>query len=610
MKTYSYFFGGNFLKEKEKKYHLSVALVMIFFIFGSLALGKILHRNFLELRAAENSERMSKIFRQWAAELNDAIQEESLRSPAEYSYLNTAGLSQASFQKLSSLYLPNGSSKVPGVIGFFQLDASDSITYPFLDRGTTGAKSVESLEREELAKKLNAILQNANPVGLENPIDRNLLETFLSAIKGRSLEDLNSTLASNSSNRKIDVKSLKFAGKKESKFNLDSKFESEQFESAKKSFFTRSGGQSIQFEHRYFLDSGHVLFVRRVPFGKQNLVQGFVQSIEKLKEELHALLEKEEDWREMKISFLVNSSVFDVKNGPETTSTLFADIDVFGPLKVIVWAQELTLAKSHLLILLGYALFVIFINLLVILLFWNTFKQKRLLDAQSHFVSSVNHELRTPLTAIRMHSELLLNDWIEDNEKKRRSFAFVLSESERLSRLIENVLRFSKIGRNALQIQLETANAKVILESMIKKIRDVAIIEGFEIEFKNEIREEVFFEIDRDLFYQVLINIVDNSLKYAKFSEPRKIVINLNSNSDIKSIIVSVRDYGPGIRGQDRQKVFELFFREDNEVTKQSTGTGIGLALVKELLSKMNAEISFKNLDCGVEFQIRFPQKN
>jgi signal transduction histidine kinase len=112
-------------------------------------------------------------------------------------------------------------------------------------------------------------------------------------------------------------------------------------------------------------------------------------------------------------------------------------------------------------------------------------------------------------------------------------------------------------------------------------------------------------EIDIDWFIQIFINLVDNAVKFSANGATRQIEIRYQQMRDGK-VQFAVRDFGPGIEPDQMKKIFALFYRSENELTRETVGTGIGLALVQQLASAMQAEVDVVNCDPGAEFRIRF----
>ena len=115
---------------------------------------------------------------------------------------------------------------------------------------------------------------------------------------------------------------------------------------------------------------------------------------------------------------------------------------------------------------------------------------------------------------------------------------------------------------------------------------------------------------EEDAFSRIFINLVDNALKFSRTAEQKVVVIGYRlangGGSEEGEVVFFVRDYGPGIDRDQRKKLFRLFYRGENELTRTTPGTGIGLALVKELAAKMNAQVDLESKEPGVEFTVRF----
>jgi signal transduction histidine kinase len=133
---------------------------------------------------------------------------------------------------------------------------------------------------------------------------------------------------------------------------------------------------------------------------------------------------------------------------------------------------------------------------------------------------------------------------------------------------------------------------------------------GFELVINGEAEvDAVRIEIDIDWFMQIFINLVDNAVKFSANGAQKRVDVRYQQMQDGK-IQFSVRDYGPGIDPDQMKKIFKLFYRSENELTRETVGTGIGLALVQQLASAMQAEVDVVNCDPGAEFRIRFATHN
>ena len=229
-----------------------------------------------------------------------------------------------------------------------------------------------------------------------------------------------------------------------------------------------------------------------------------------------------------------------------------------------------------------------------------------LASKRQDFVSAITHELKTPLTAIKMYAELLQNSWVANEEKKQRYYNQIASEADRLSRLIQNVLNLSKLDGNRWNVQLRKERPKAVLDDFIATYSRNIEKQGFELTVSTDTdANNVALLIDRDAIMQILMNLVDNSLKFSKNAAYKMINIELRINGG--DMYLAIRDYGPGIPPAEMKKVFQEFYRVENEMTRQTSGTGIGLSMVKKLCSLSNMEIELENANPGLRTKIHFP---
>lgn len=232
--------------------------------------------------------------------------------------------------------------------------------------------------------------------------------------------------------------------------------------------------------------------------------------------------------------------------------------------------------------------------------------QIELNQQQQDFVSAVSHELKTPLTSIRMYSEMLKNGWASD-EKKLGYYQYIHGESERLSRLIDNVLQLARINRNSTETKLESLQVSELMTNIISAVS--SLVDNAEYQLNQYFEPSAMnatVVASHDAVMQIAINLVDNAVKFSRHCEIKAIDIRCNQLSDGR-IEVGIRDYGPGIEPTQMKKIFDLFYRTENELTRETVGTGIGLALVQQLATSMDAKIDARNCNPGVEFTITWP---
>jgi signal transduction histidine kinase len=232
-------------------------------------------------------------------------------------------------------------------------------------------------------------------------------------------------------------------------------------------------------------------------------------------------------------------------------------------------------------------------------------RQIELARQQQDFVSAVSHELKTPLTSIRMYGEMLREGWAPEN-KKKTYYDFIFSESERLSRLISNVLQLARITRHDLQVDLKRISAAELMDNIHSKVASYIERAGFTLNLNyDDETSRAVIRVDADYFAQIIINLVDNGIKFSDKADIKVIDISCQRLSDGK-LQFNVRDYGPGVAKDQMKKIFKLFYRSENELTRETVGTGIGLALVHQLAQSMNAQVDVINREPGAEFQVSF----
>ncbi|WP_269537488.1 sensor histidine kinase [Cerasicoccus fimbriatus] len=226
------------------------------------------------------------------------------------------------------------------------------------------------------------------------------------------------------------------------------------------------------------------------------------------------------------------------------------------------------------------------------LLMWQS--QRDALEAQrkTTFVANVSHELKTPLTSIRLFAEMLYDGRAGDEAKRLRYLQTMLNETQRLTRLVNNVLDFSRLERGRRDFQHESVDVGRAVEDMLEMQRDRLSGEGLALEFKPP-SEPIQAEVDRDALEQILLNLLDNAAKYANSGE-RAVVSLARENNGWH---LSVCDFGPGIPARERQQVFEAFHRIDDRLTADRPGCGLGLSIAARLAEGMGGRLHLAEND-------------
>ena len=278
----------------------------------------------------------------------------------------------------------------------------------------------------------------------------------------------------------------------------------------------------------------------------------------------------------------------------------------FQQLQVSVYDSPLAYTPGRTLIdLLGLAIYGIFFIGFVAFYRLGS-KQIELAKQQQNFISAVSHELKTPLTSIRMYAEMLRSGWVADESKKSNYYDFIFFESERLSRLISNILQLARVNNNKQKAKIITVSAQSLLTKLSMKLTAQAEAAQFNLQVlqPSDHIGESMIQIDDDAFFQIMINLVDNATKFSVSADKKQIDIGYNLNPKNNSLYFFIRDYGPGIKRNQLKKIFQLFYRSEDELTRSTAGTGIGLALVVQLADTMGAKINVTNKQPGAEFQV------
>jgi two-component system phosphate regulon sensor histidine kinase PhoR len=212
-------------------------------------------------------------------------------------------------------------------------------------------------------------------------------------------------------------------------------------------------------------------------------------------------------------------------------------------------------------------------------------KQRRLAALKGDFVANVSHELKTPLSLIRMFGELLLGGRVASDDKRRQYLQIIVSESERLTALIENVLDFAKVERGKAAYEFARGDVGEVIAHAVDLYRYRAEREGVEVELSIGGGLPPA-RIDARALELAIMNVLDNALKYAK--EGGRVEVSVARREDARReaerwIDVRVIDRGPGIDEDEQEHIFERFVRGRRASEQRVRGSGIGLALVKHI---------------------------
>lgn len=233
-----------------------------------------------------------------------------------------------------------------------------------------------------------------------------------------------------------------------------------------------------------------------------------------------------------------------------------------------------------------------------------TIQERRLAALKSDFVANVSHELKTPLASVRMFGEMLLTRRVPSEDKRDEYLQIIVGESERLSALIDNVLDFAKVERGKAAYDFAEQDVAEVAARAVEVLRYRAERKGIAI--RTEL-ERVMAVIDSRAIELLLINLLDNALKYATDTSVIEVRV---AGAEDGGVILWVTDEGPGIDPEDQARIFDRFVRGQVAQDTRVRGSGIGLALVKHIAESHGGSadvLSPVRGDRGTRFEIELP---
>lgn len=227
----------------------------------------------------------------------------------------------------------------------------------------------------------------------------------------------------------------------------------------------------------------------------------------------------------------------------------------------------------------------------------------RLAEQKTTFVANVSHELKTPLTSIRLFAEMLRDGRQADPEKQRGYLGIMVSETERLTRLINNVLDFSRQGRGGRTYSRRRIDLSLLCREIVETQGVRLRHEGFAVELECP-PEPAWVEADAEAIKQALLNLISNAEKYS--TEEKWIRVALRAEGG--EFVVGVADHGLGVRPGDAGRIFDEFFRADDSLTASVRGTGLGLTLSRHIARDHGGDIRYlPHRPRGSLFELRLP---
>jgi signal transduction histidine kinase len=211
---------------------------------------------------------------------------------------------------------------------------------------------------------------------------------------------------------------------------------------------------------------------------------------------------------------------------------------------------------------------------------------------KSDFVATVSHEFRSPLTGIRQLAEMLVRDRVAGDDKRHQYYELIVREADRLTRLVENALDFARMEEGRKQYRFERLETGAWLGSVAEEFQLEAKRTGHTLD--TNIPEQLpAVEGDREALSTAVRNLLDNACKYS----PASTTVGLNVAAVNGGICIRVQDQGVGISAGEQQQIFEKFYRGRGEVTKQVKGAGLGLSLVRHIVSAHHGQVTLESTE-------------
>jgi signal transduction histidine kinase len=239
----------------------------------------------------------------------------------------------------------------------------------------------------------------------------------------------------------------------------------------------------------------------------------------------------------------------------------------------------------------------------LVLTYRSVSKEMALARLKSDFVSNVSHELRTPLSLIQLYAETLELGRIKTQEKKEEYYRIIRKESERLGRLINNILDFSRIEAGRKEYDLRETDISELVRNTLDAYRYQIERHGFDFELNIDSNIPAV-RVDREAIARALVNLVNNALKYSADEKFLRVKL-YRANGVVK---LEVADRGIGIARREQSKIFEKFYRTGDPLVHNTKGSGLGLSLVRHITHAHGGRVEVESTPGkGSKFTLSFP---
>ncbi|MFW5686869.1 MAG: ATP-binding protein [Halanaerobium sp.] len=237
----------------------------------------------------------------------------------------------------------------------------------------------------------------------------------------------------------------------------------------------------------------------------------------------------------------------------------------------------------------------------VVVIFQDISERWRFEKLQSDFVANVSHELKTPLSSIRGAAEIVYDGAVSQKKAREKYLNMIIEESNRLETMVNNILSISELKSDSLERKEIDFS-----EFLYNMLRDYKSVNEVEQNFVYQIEDDVKIEVETDKIKRVIINLLDNAVKYSPAAGEIKIILS-ETDSAVK---FAVQDQGPGVPEEERKNIWERFYKVNKKgFQSKKRGSGLGLAIVKDIIELHGGRVYQKNLENGSEFAFLLNKK-
>ena len=224
---------------------------------------------------------------------------------------------------------------------------------------------------------------------------------------------------------------------------------------------------------------------------------------------------------------------------------------------------------------------------------------------KSEFISLASHQLRTPLSAVKTYSHMLLDGYMGDlTEAQKQSLHTIISASNRMNELISTLLNITRMESGTIAITPKNLKIDVVCQETLKDLELFAEDKGIDLKFKNGSGDKTI-NTDRLILKEIITNLASNAIKYTP--EGGKVTVMCKERAN--DVLISVSDTGWGIPAEVQDKIFSKFFRAQNVLKRETSGTGLGLYLVNGLVQAIGGKIWFRSTENeGTTFYFTVPK--